>query len=505
VAMVEPGDLGKLPIPGPAPGGVSARYEPEYEQVTTEVAKLDSLHADAAAIDWQRITELGCTILHEKSKDLTVAAYVCLGLLHTRGYAGFAPGLAMVADLLETFWDGLFPELARLRGRINALNWLSERGGSAVAGRRPESTEAAAVAACTEAAKRLQDLVVQRFGDEAPSFGELQRALRERVRVQEEAAHKAEASAKTAAAPAAAGAASGTFGTVREAHDVLLRVASFLRQQVAQDPLAFLLPRAVTWGAVAQLPTASADGKTMIPGVLPQVREPLARMFEAANWSGLLDQAEARFPETPLWLDLQRYVDAALGGLGAPYAGARRVLRSELAALLERHPRLRELRFADNLPLADAATQGWLDGEVLKASAAAAPAAASSTPLAFDDVRRLFAEGKVSEALAAAQQEMNGSSGRDRFIARLELARLCQASGKQRVTVRLLEALDQEAGRFGLDEWEPALAVQLLKLLYQYRRAEASAKNPEATRSIDELFRRLCRLDLLAALALEGS
>jgi len=95
---------------------------------------------------------------------------------------------------------------------------------------------------------------------ELARYGELQRALRERVRVQEEAAHKAEASAKTAAAPAAAGAASGTFGTVREAHDVLLREASFLRQQVAQDPLAFLLPRAVTWGAVAQLPTASADG-----------------------------------------------------------------------------------------------------------------------------------------------------------------------------------------------------------------------------------------------------
>ena len=500
---LEIADLGKQPIPGAAPAGTSARYEPEYEQVGAEISKLDSLHGDAVAIDWSRVTELASEILSHKSKDLAVATYLCLGLFHTRGYAGLAQGIEVVADLLDGFWEGLFPELVRLRGRVNAVIWLGERGGSAVVARRPQANESEALQACSQAVQRLDEVVARRFGPEGPSLADLRRGLREYLDAREAAARKAEAAAKAVAAPAAAG--TGTYTTVREAHEVLLRIASFLRQQSAHDPLAFRLPRAVRWGALTQPPPAAPDGKTGIPAVPPQVREPLARVREAANWAALLDQAEARFPEAPLWLDLQYSVDVAMNGLGAEYAGARHAVRQELAAVLERIPRLRELRFADGTPFADAATQTWIESEVLRAPAAAAASPAGAGLEFIEEARRLFAQGKIPEALTMVQQEMNGVSARERFLARLEVAKLCQGSGRQRLAFRLLEALDQEMTRFSLDEWEPALAVHVLKLLYQCRRAEASAKNPEAARSADELYRRLCRLDLLSALALEGS
>jgi type VI secretion system protein ImpA len=46
-----------------------------------------------------------------RSKDLRVAVYLCRALLHNEGFVGGVKGLALIEALLETFWDGLHPEL----------------------------------------------------------------------------------------------------------------------------------------------------------------------------------------------------------------------------------------------------------------------------------------------------------------------------------------------------------------------------------------------------------
>jgi type VI secretion system protein ImpA len=37
--------------------------------------------------------------------------YLCRALLHNEGFVGGVKGLALIEALLETFWDGLHPEL----------------------------------------------------------------------------------------------------------------------------------------------------------------------------------------------------------------------------------------------------------------------------------------------------------------------------------------------------------------------------------------------------------
>ena len=48
-------------------------------------------------------------------------------LLEQDGYTGLAAGFTACRDILNTFWDNLFPEKARLRARAQALQWMADR------------------------------------------------------------------------------------------------------------------------------------------------------------------------------------------------------------------------------------------------------------------------------------------------------------------------------------------------------------------------------------------
>jgi len=87
---------------------------------------------------------------------------------------------------------------------------------------------------------------------------------------------------------------------------------------------------------------------------------------------------------------------------------------------------------------------------------------------------------------------------RSRFVCRLHLARLCQEAGKADLALPQLEALDEEARRLGLEEWEPALSGELAQELWKCHTAAAA---PEKAR---EHYVRLCRLNPAAALAADG-
>lgn len=59
--------------------------------------------------NWRSILELAPTLLEERSKDLEVAAYLIEALVRERGFAGLGDGFRLVQELVEHYWDGLFP------------------------------------------------------------------------------------------------------------------------------------------------------------------------------------------------------------------------------------------------------------------------------------------------------------------------------------------------------------------------------------------------------------
>lgn len=115
-------ELGQNPISPDNPSGNDAHYEPEFEQLQQEIDKLSIVSAAGDSTDWKKVTSLSVTILSEKSKDLLVAVYLVTGLTKTHGFEGFAVGVAFLKDLVENFWETMYPPKRRMRGRLNALS-----------------------------------------------------------------------------------------------------------------------------------------------------------------------------------------------------------------------------------------------------------------------------------------------------------------------------------------------------------------------------------------------
>jgi type VI secretion system protein ImpA len=109
------------PIAGDGPGGIDLRLDPSptstYYSVkdarsTARAAErqrlLEGEQSDGAA-DWKPVLERGCAALAEKSKDLEIAAYVVEALLRLQGFAGLRDGFRLLRELVERFWEHLYP------------------------------------------------------------------------------------------------------------------------------------------------------------------------------------------------------------------------------------------------------------------------------------------------------------------------------------------------------------------------------------------------------------
>ena len=84
--------------------------------------------------NWRKVTEQATELLG-KTKDLRVAAWLTRAELANRGLPGLADGLKLIATLVETFWETLYPPLDRDEGddpieRLNVLANLSPDPGS---------------------------------------------------------------------------------------------------------------------------------------------------------------------------------------------------------------------------------------------------------------------------------------------------------------------------------------------------------------------------------------
>src|SRR4051812_49298943 len=99
------------PIRADAPAGAPAKELPVYQRLVGEVGKLES--PAAGAVSWSNVLEDGSELLRSHSKDLLVAAYVSFALHATQGLRGFLSGVALLTELIDTYWLSLFPEPAR--------------------------------------------------------------------------------------------------------------------------------------------------------------------------------------------------------------------------------------------------------------------------------------------------------------------------------------------------------------------------------------------------------
>jgi type VI secretion system protein VasJ len=523
--------LGIAPIPGPAPAGASARYEPEYEELNAEIEHLGSL--TGAKVDWEKVVDRGTTILRDKSKDLLVASYVTLGLLQLQGLPGLAAGLALSRDMLATHWDGLFPEVKRARARGAAVQWLAQRAQPAIEGRpAPTEDERAPLAACIDALKALQAVLDERMGRDAPATGPLRRALEARLdaipaaapppppapaapapapappppptaTVVEAAAPPSPAPTPTPPPPAPSApvdvskvqdALAGVWETLDKTADLLLAASD-------ADPLPYLLRRTAAWRGLVKLP--NAQGTTLgFPGGEPALLGQLDAAADAGEHAKVLRLAEPAVTRQRLWLEPSFRVFEALKALGKRHQAARDAVASELVALGKRLPQLAQLSFKNNVPLLGPKGRAWLEAQLQGGGEGGGGGPLDPIDQAVARAKAKLLEGGLAaavEALADAAPARLGLRGRFRW--RLGLARLCLDAGRADLALGAAEGLEADRGRFQLDEWEPALAGELLALRLKALGAlQPKPKDaPERARALQDA---LCQVDLSSALAL---
>ena len=141
-------------------------------------------------------------------------------------------------------------------------------------------------------------------------------------------------------------------------------------------------------------------------------------------------------------------------------------------------------------------------------------ASTSLTPVGEGPLKEILAQmeavrsgGKFEQAAALLEKGYQSlSTGRERFQCRLELAKLCLDAGRATPAAHLLDALQEDAERFCLETWEPALCVDMVRThihALDLLAREASQKTPEQAKRKEDLRGMLCRIDLTAFLGMK--
>jgi type VI secretion system protein VasJ len=500
--------LGITPIAGANPAGASSRYEPEFEKLAGEIAKMESVEG-RSSIKWDIVVESATTLLSGKTKDLLVASYLSLGLLHEDGYPGLASGFTACRDILNTFWDTLFPEKARLRARSQAIQWMADRITPELQGRSGASkSDKDALTACVSVLGEIAAIAGQKFEEGGPSFGELQSAVQDKL--YSVPADEAPASSEPAPAVSPQGSSSAPAAPAQreidspeaarealaEMRERRIKVATVLREANPADPLPYKLLRGILWEDLLEAPAAK-DGVTEQAGGDASFAASMEEKLEKGEYAAVIPDCESKLAADRLWLDLNFFVHRAMEGLGKPYASARRALGAEVVRLARACPAILELKFSDGTPMAGEGAKLWILHELSALPAAAASAGGLEATMA--EARKLVARKSFPEAAALLQKELKAaSSRRDRFLGRLYLAKLCAEAGRVDLALPQFEGLDEDGRKYAVDEWEPSLAAEVARELWRCHKASAA---PEKAA---EFYGRLCRLDLGAALAVDG-
>jgi len=509
--------LGKEPISAEQPAGCDVRYEPLFDQLQGEIDR-STLPALAGAVDWEKVVNLSAELLSSKSKDLLVAGYLAVGLVHTRRLDGLSVALKIYRDLLEYHAAGLFPQ--RERGRLRSVEWWVDKSVAALGALNGEAGDSAQLSVMQDHLERIGESLAGMLAD-PPSLKVLQELLQRMRPAGDQPPPRP--IAQLAPSPSSADHEPGDHllpqrpstltpldsdEAVEQSLRRLRETAAVLREQEIANPLAYRLTRQAAWLTVWELPQATA-GRTLIAPPSALLVNRLADLKRVGDRSTLLKELEAQLGQFIFWLDLNRMAAEALEQVGA--SPAAHAVGQETAFLLQRLPGLAELSFADGTPFAEPGTLRWLakflPGKEGGRAAPTAPAPGDPQPesLIGSEVEvadSLISEGKLIEAIDRLQERLkNCSSERERIQWRLALSRVLMNAEQTRFALPHLEQVVSDIDTYRLESYDPAIALEASKLAWHGFDSQAE---PHFKALAQETLHRIARIDLAEMVRLAG-
>ena len=500
--------LAASPVSESSPAGADAKYEPEYEALTAEIGKLSSV-SRSSPISWQAVADNGAVILAQKSKDISVAAYMAVALIHTDGAQGFLDGVKLLRGICENFWDDAFPPKAKLRRRLNAYEWWHERALEQLRKEGQPPVSAALSAEMTEAVGEL-DSLIGGLMEEAQPLRDIKEAIRAIPLLPEEKPKEPEPQAAPepeplreepapqpqlqaapeppspapAPSPAPQAAQSGDTAAALSAFvEAARNYAYALRAEDPANYLAWQLPRVALWGKIAALPPDDGTGQTMVPPPDMDRVEAAERLLAGKNWLKAATAADDLFQSYPLCIDLQRIADEALANLGPSFAAARARLRAETAAFVGRLPGLTALSYDGGVPFVSPATRAWLDelAHDGQSGGTAGGGRADRIDEVIAEARETLAAGDAAGALRKLEEALGASAAGNVRLRAEELHMLC-SQREAKTAAALARALAREIEQSGLAKLEPDIAVEAMTAACRALDLAGDAEGAEALR-----------------------
>jgi type VI secretion system protein ImpA len=161
------------------------------------------------------------------------------------------------------------------------------------------------------------------------------------------------------------------------------------------------------------------------------------------------------------------------------------------------------------MPTANAETLAWIQRQVLPNHAPegesdeTVPAAGDGSavsPRTFDLAMHAAQSGRPEVSIELLTRDIaHESSGRGRFLRKVQLARLSEAAGNDAIAVSMLQQAVAEIEEKKLEEWESReMLAYALEMYYR-----CLVKSDGSSDERDRVYNWICRLDPLEAMKLE--
>lgn len=123
------------PLPGGAGAGEDLRYSADIDLIREARREDDAdlpqgvWKSTQKRAEWDDVIRQCLLLLTTRSKDLQLAAWLLEALIHRRGFAGLAPGFALLDGLCSRYWPDLHPVLENNdpSDRARIFQWLNAK------------------------------------------------------------------------------------------------------------------------------------------------------------------------------------------------------------------------------------------------------------------------------------------------------------------------------------------------------------------------------------------
>ena len=507
-------DLGKNPISKENPTGEDVRSFSEYALLQEEIDKLSSPTA-SASVDWKKVGDLSQDILGAKSKHLHSAIYLCHSLLIQRGFGGLADGTGVLRDLLENYWDTLYPGTKRMRARKNVFEWWINITVSAISNLRDTTGTKEDIKTVIGNVEAIEKFIQEHIED-APTLHPLIQKVS--TLTPSEAPPSAETAAPESpvqAAPSQAATAQlhkDDFVTsddplklLNAGLDLLSQASNIRIKQEVLTSQPFLINRVVAWLPVDTLPPAD-NGDTKIPPPDPQLFTTLDNLYRESRWRDLIDACESKVRQYLFWLDLSHYSYMALEGMGRSEISA--IVANETSNFVQRLSGIETLRFSDGTPFATEETIAWI--RQLQKGHVYEEAVQETSANLDDEMSKFFKkakkdikDNKLTSVLRDFQTKRSQTaSPRDRLFWDMGFCTLFINTKYARLVVPYLHEILNTISQYRIEEWEPALAVEVLTLVVTGFKKQKTATDTGVDYKLlcEEVINRLSLLNPMKAI-----